>query len=30
MEHIRPGDVLSQGYFCMKCGQSVSMMGHLM
>jgi hypothetical protein len=30
MEHIRHGDELSQGYFCMKCGQSVSIMGHLM
>jgi hypothetical protein len=30
MEHIRHGGGLSQGYFCMKCGQPVSIMGHLM
>lgn len=30
MKHIRPDGKLSQGYFCMKCGQPTSMMGHSM
>ncbi|MCA1800100.1 MAG: hypothetical protein LC650_02255 [Actinobacteria bacterium] len=28
MEHYRPNGKLRQGYFCVNCGQSASMMGH--
>ncbi|MCA1800657.1 MAG: hypothetical protein LC650_05135 [Actinobacteria bacterium] len=28
MEHYRPNGKLRQGYFCVNCGQSVSLAGH--
>lgn len=28
MEHYRPNGKLSQGYYCVNCGQPTGMMGH--
>ena len=27
MEHLRPGNKLSQGYFCTRCGEVTNMVG---